>query len=480
MATNIEANKIALVVIPARSKFWVLWCLDYAVRLRLEGFQVDLLDLSGYSPHWYRKHIRKLLMTLKFNNRLETISKKVCTQYQIRYIKPPRHLNKFFPEIDKSERLAFLSLLDAQYAPTLGRRVTSENLLPQRTLEIETYFYQATKEIITSLCRRNRYSIIATANGRLVVSGAVKVAAIESTDTCQILDTSVNGRWTYQVFKPDYLEDLDFIPDQIDELWRKANSEKVSIAQEALSRKLQGYRLDAPTWVSAYTTKFDPSIKGDKKLAVIFPTSDWERPLHLVRDLRMTFEGDQQIAFAKFIKVAQGSGYKIIVRAHPHPGDPSREKIENSVWKEFCDERGLILIASESGIDSYDLMEKSDLNVSYVSSAAIDSIILKRPTLVLGRSEFSHLISPSFAQDEGQIIEKLGKASLVIEESQLYPWSYFQEKGQISVAIIEESSDGRTLYKGKEIEKIAFKTLRFSALKLKKLIYQLPKNKLKR
>ena len=102
MATNIEANKIALVVIPARSKFWVLWCLDYAVRLRLEGFQVDLLDLSGYSPHWYRKHIRKLLMTLKFNNRLETISKKVCTQYQIRYIKPPRHLNKFFPEIDKS------------------------------------------------------------------------------------------------------------------------------------------------------------------------------------------------------------------------------------------------------------------------------------------------------------------------------------------------------------------------------------------
>ena len=75
---------------------------------------------------------------------------------------------------------------------------------------------------------------------------------------------------------------------------------------------------------------------------------------------------------------------------------------------------------------------------------------------------------------------KWGKANLVIQESQLYPWSYFQEKGQISLAIIEESADGRTLFKGKEIEKIAFKALRISALKLKELIHQLPKNKLKR
>lgn len=473
--------KTALVVIPGRSQFWVLWCLDYAVILRQEGFHVDLLDLSAFSSAWYRKYLRKLLFALRFNNRLEVIAKKVCSDHGIRYIKPPESKignRSSLAPIVSFEKVAFLSLLDAQYAATLGRRITSEDLLPQETLDIETYFYQVARDMVASLCMKNHYEIVATANGRIVVSGAVKAAALESIGKCQILDTSVNGRWSYQVYKPDYLEDLEFIPLQIDELWQNAGLEKVQIAQKALEKKLKGFRLDAPTWTSAFSSSFDVSAEEGKKLAVIFPTSDWERPLHLMNDPRMTFGGDQQIAFATFSDAARLFGFKVIVRAHPHPGDSSREKIENSIWGRFCVENNLGFIASDSGIDSYDLMKKSNLNVSYVSSAAIDSIILNRPTLVLGRSEFSHLISDIFARDKSEILEILEESDLVVEKSRLYPWSYFQEKGQLSLQIIQLDTEGRVLYKGKEIEGIALKGLENSIIKLKELIQYLTRGKL--
>lgn len=470
MSESNNKNKTALVVIPARSQFWVLWCLDYAVVLRKEGFNVDLLDLSAFTPAWYRKYLRKILFALRFSNRLESIAKEVCLEHGIRYIKPRESKKKkssSFAAVSSLEKIALLSLLDAQYAATLGRRVTSEDLLPRETLESEKYFYQVARDIVTALCNKNQYEMVATANGRIVVSGAVKAAALESIGKCQILDTSVNGRWSYQAYKPDYLEDLEFLPIQIDELWQHANSEKARVAQEALDKKLKGFRLDAPTWTSAFSSIYEAMLKDGEKLAVIFPTSDWERPLHLMNDSRMTFGGDQQTAFATFSNVARRFGYKVIVRAHPHPGDLQREEIENSIWGKFCIENSLEFIASDSGIDSYDLMKKSNLNVSYVSSAAIDSIILGRPTLILGRSEFSHLLTEIFVQDENEITRKLEEKNLIMEKSRLFPWSYFQEKGQISLQIIQLDAEGGALYKGQEIEGVAFKGLhdRFSKLK---------------
>lgn len=355
------------------------------------------------------------------------------------------------------EAKKFLSLLDGELAPVTGVRLEStSDVTPKVLSKFENYYLQ-TKRIVTQLHRKKNYGLIATSNGRLIVGGAVAQAAFESKISLKVIDTPISARWAYEIYSNNFIENIHFLAKEIQTTWLNAGVGRERVAQIGLSNKLMGRKLQGQSWVHDFEPMNLEMYATNAPLAVLFPTTDLEIPLHELKESDASFGGSQEKAFGEFCIQAKRLGYKIVLRSHPHPGNIARASMENRIWSNFCKKNDISFIESESHVNSYELMRQSDLNVSYYSTTAIDSIILQKRTLILGFTEFGPLVPEICAYSPEEISNFLKSDIPIMEIERVYPWLYYQERGARRLENFEIDSKGGLTFGGMQLHVPRFK-----------------------
>jgi hypothetical protein len=453
------AKKKTLVVIPEMSSLWNVWCLDYAVKARLSGYDITILDLSDLNPIYFGNPKRRLARKISRRNRFDKIVEVISRENNITHLTSAifKAESDNLPNIIGERSIRFWDAIDSKYAMRIGRRIRKEEDIDAQLLLIEEYFYNLTAKIIFKVCSGQSYDQVIVANGMQGVAGAVVATADALGIPLGVLELVSDARFAYQVHPSNLREDPKFLQDDIQRVWDAADNSKYEIAENVLSEKLIGKRAGTVSWSSSFLPINKPLDISNSKVAVMFPTSDFERPLSSHLDKNATFQGSQLVAFATFSEIAKRFGYSLIVRGHPHPISPIKRQMEDDIWQPFCEEHSIHYISSGSHVNSYDLMMKSSLNVSYLSSCTLDSIILGGNTLTLARRDFTNLVPEICAFTPNEIEEKLRDPHLKIERSRIYPWAFHYKTAGEEVTLFNISDEsGAVFYKGKKVDAVRF------------------------
>jgi len=118
-----------------------------------------------------------------------------------------------------------------------------------------------------------------------------------------------------------------------------------------------------------------------------------------------------------------------------------------------------------SKVNSYDLINKSDLCATYCSSIGIEIVLAKKPFIMLGESDYSNYVLDSLAYSEQDLSKLFIDGAPTIAIDNLYPWAYWYSKGGESLQFFSVVISGQLTYEGKKLDQE-----RIIITKLKKII----------
>ena len=126
-----------------------------------------------------------------------------------------------------------------------------------------------------------------------------------------------------------------------------------------------------------------------QKLVVFFSSSGDE-----IAELDLAWEqffNSQENALKVLSKVcAEIPGTKVVVRTHPHMRLKPKQDLAD--WVEAVDSANVDLhIGPDSTVDSYELMRKADVVVTYGSTSGVEAGFLGKPVIVMGPSAYNKL-----------------------------------------------------------------------------------------
>jgi capsule polysaccharide export protein KpsC/LpsZ len=145
----------------------------------------------------------------------------------------------------------------------------------------------------------------------------------------------------------------------------------------------------------------------ERKQIVIFTTSDDEF-LGVSPDWDLPELQSQIEWLTKIAKLAISYQYKVIIRLHPNLRTKSRSLQRE--WSDLSNLRNLEMIKYNEPINSYNLINQSDLVISCGSTIAMEAGFLGKPVLSVGSGIYDGLHAVTKTQDL-KIIEDIFSAS---------------------------------------------------------------------
>ena len=173
------APRKTLVVIPEMSNIWNVWCLDYAVKARLSGDDITILDLSELNPIYYYSLKRRIARRILRRNRFDKIAGIIARENRISYLTYGFYKagSDNLPNIIEERSIRFWDAIDSKYAMRIGKRIRNEEDMDPQLLRLEEYFYNLTAKIIFKVCSGQGYNQVIVANGMQGVAGSVVATA---------------------------------------------------------------------------------------------------------------------------------------------------------------------------------------------------------------------------------------------------------------------------------------------------------------
>lgn len=458
----VESNNKCLVVIVERHALWNLWCIDFIKNSIKEKQKIEILNLSAFRLLRYKNNSKYLLTKLYRKNRIENILHRVANQHSIKIITPNiwERINSSKRDFHRETYVSFLNGLDSQYFEEMGTRITSEAQIAPRNLEHSIRVYNKVAEIVMRTINEREITKVIVPGGRTLIPNAVIEGAQNLGTACTILEQITSKDTRYFEYPLDFRQNRDSLQREIDETWAKAGNSKFEVARNHLKNKLRGDQLGFN-----FTKIFDSTLNilnpEERKLAVIFVSSGFEFVPTEVEKTGGQLGSDHQKEIVRtFSKIALEHGFSVVLRGHPpSAGFEKMYAAEDRGWADLCNEIGIAHLPSYSKVDSYKLMEMSNINVVYASTAGIDSILLGANTLVLGNTDWSHLVPELCAFDEQSIRNRFSSFQRIVDVKRIYPYAFFMECGGIKMSDVEYTSQRTLHFEGEEIGAPRFKTL---------------------
>ena len=234
----------------------------------------------------------------------------------------------------------------------------------------------------------------------------------------------------YQIFEKS-VHDVDERGDQIFKLWKNTNIQ--------LRNKFGKKYFDLPFTTSKINfnlagTKKNLSLNQNqsieldknKKKIVFFCSSNHE--FHAISN---DFNNDQlnkiwsnQIkAIRSVIKVLKKiSNYQFILRVHPSLTELQDEK---DTWAKFKKNKQIKIIDAESKINSFDLLKKADIVISYGSSLAVHAVYNGKTSISLRKHVFSKSGLILHPKNEKELLNFLIKKNKRHDKKKCYPYGNY-------------------------------------------------------
>jgi hypothetical protein len=440
-----------LVVITNGGIYWLLWTLDYINKLVDSGESVVVVDISEISAKYTIDRIYNRLRRLyRFNGGKKLIAT-LQHKSSIKIYRPRLKLTKNwrYRKFYLPSYVDFQNGLDAEYFEEVGQRVLQEDLLKKKILKRAKKVFNFTYGELIKVINHHKITDLVVSGGRTLIPAACIAAAKASKVNAHILES--NERDGYFLYPSNFRTNSSTIQKIILESWNNSINSKYKIAQDYLNVKL--FREDFKHMNYADTFVNDELLDELSKIqfVVFFLTSGFEFLSFPGNELLGDHGKSDQIKKVKmFSKIAKDFGFIPVVRGHPQrPGHEKLSAIDDPMWSNLCVEIGAIYISSERNTSSYELMKISALNAVYVSSAAIDSLILGAQTIVLGNAAYAHLVPELCAFDEDGIRDRFKSINRKIEIERVYPYAYHMATFGQAVTYASITDTGDLFYKGK-------------------------------
>jgi hypothetical protein len=458
-----------LVVVPDGNPVFPIWSIEYALKLVAEGNEVHFLNLQELNSFIFRRKFKKAVFEISRKNKSSHILSKLCKDNGI-----IEHKAEFLTVLSnkislKSESEEIFKLaMSSKYGAKFGSRYVSLDQIPTKTVDFERMFFDLAYQTTQNLIKTLKIERLTTVNGRLIVSAATVAAARNLEVPVQLLESVNLAGDRYHIFDRSP-HDLREMSEAHEILWSTSGDFREVEAQSYLDNRYGEPLITQSSKEYDFSQEFELKSRH-QKLASFFPTTETEFPVFSDFYTTSTFQASQQNAFRAFAAVAREFGFNVIVRAHPQNSDFQNIEInEDAIWRSLCSETGAEFISASSRINSYDLVNKSDICVTYCSSIGIEAVLMGKPLLILGESDYSEYMPKNQGFTVEEITKILETGVPVIPVSNLFPWALWQLRGGIELQLFSIDPGWRLRFGGKSVDeaRIWYRVLKYIARKLR-------------
>jgi hypothetical protein len=163
---------------------------------------------------------------------------------------------------------------------------------------------------------------------------------------------------------------------------------------------------------------------ANKLYCVFYATSEWENSAINKNSKEGEFNS-QAVAFEKVTEFLNSMGYLVILKKHPKRGN--KESRGDKVWDSLNPSLNFIVLNEKSTVDVHELIKEAKLNIFWKSSLGIESIILGKPTLVMGKPVWLDVNWNIHAWKSEDLFKLFNFDKLIIDSSNLIYWYLFQK-----------------------------------------------------
>lgn len=259
---------------------------------------------------------------------------------------------------------------------------TRNKLLPRLiTQYVESYYLTKT------LIQTNNIDTLLVFNGRFINENAAAAAAIEIGAKVIYYERPRLNTYIASYHSPHSINGFSL---ELRESLQNAKCEDVvHVANEWYQKRIKRQDPEIIQFQTGWGNdwpKFLDNIDGN--LISIFPTSDDEF-FGISEDWDLPENITQRNWISDFARKATSNGYLVVIRLHPNLLTKSKRLIKS--WSDLEEIQGVRLIMPNSEVDSYRLIEASDLVVTCGSTIAMEAGYLGASVLSIGSGIYDDL-----------------------------------------------------------------------------------------
>jgi len=420
----------ALVVNPLSNWWSYGLTLELASRLKKDGHRVHYLDLGPIVPNSLQVNSEDVTSTWRFKKPDTRINEFLAKQgiEPVQSFRSDTSINPL-PNFETLSQLRSWAFEGKAFGAIISAAMSGT--LKQRDFDVRTHAALIQEHVLASIQISNviRWSVselspnlVGTTNDRLVGAGISllesRVANIETliaywgSDEGRLV-TYANSLYSPEEWRAFIAKKWESVPPTHNQL-TNLDSE-IELAGQVGFTSSQNFK---PSSVS----ELNGTPKSRPKSLAFFATTPWE-----YSGLTQYPEGyfvDQIAAVRSILEILDPEVWTVFVRHHP-PRRGEKPKAEVDSWESLRSFPNLVEIAPDSQVDSYKLMDESDINAVWVSTLGAESIARGKRTLVLGRP---YWLDPSWScatptpDALGRFLEDMSRT---IDPSLLRPYLHY-------------------------------------------------------
>jgi hypothetical protein len=234
--------------------------------------------------------------------------------------------------------------------------------------------------------------IVYVLNGRNSFSAPVVLYCKKNNITFRVFDITYLHS-TYHLIENNTPHHLENRRKEINDTWEKSSishDKKIKIGYSFFENQRKGINETDPSYIGLQNKEIDHELIKEKEVISFFNSSidefaavpGWEDYLHIFNDEVEAIE-----TICNHYKNDQSKIF--ILRIHPNL--KYLNNTQNRELEKLKQLKNLIIIAPESPIRSYSLLDKSDKIITFGSTIGIEACYYGKPVISLGLSFYEHL-----------------------------------------------------------------------------------------
>jgi hypothetical protein len=287
-----------------------------------------------------------------------------------------------------------------QVHPDGDTPMTDEFMWPGKWVDLAAKSFAYVFDQVTELIKRLDITVVALYNGRFLHDRAVAAAAQRL--RIPLLNYDLGGNQTNFDLTIDDTHDWEALQRRMLSLYERWDpAERDALGSSWFLERTQHIDPTNARFVEAQKIGSMIELPKDKKIVVYFSSSGDE-----IIELDLNWDayfGGQENALRLLSKIcSEDPNIFLVVRSHPH----KRHKPTNDVkeWLAAVEEASPdIHLDPHSDVDSYALMRRADVVVTYGSTSGIEAAFAGKPVAVMGPSAYNILGAASSVTNEDEL-----------------------------------------------------------------------------
>ncbi len=415
--------------------------------------QTPLRDVGWQSHHLIAGLLRSPTIDLRAKQALEAAGLEASTFIQPQPWSAPQSV---LPRIEATYRSALRQLTYRgapmgrgilQVPPNPDVPVTDEYSWPLRYVERAARSYAfAFDQTIAAIDRTNATSIFAY-NGRFLHDSAVAAAAEQR--GLPVLSYDTGGLDTDFDLTIDATHDWSALQDRMKQMLAAWPGEEAHNVGSEWFTDRRNHTEEANKHFTGAQKIGQGIDRSPQEVVVTYFSSSGDEIAELDLDWA-DFFGGQPGALLAVAEACRECDYRLVVRTHPHKRFKPQEDVRE--WHLAVDAAKPDLHLDEySDIDSYTLMDQSDVVITYGSTTGVEAGFAGRPVIVMGPSAYDELGCAVRVRTDDELRQAMIEKVPPRQDSAL-PYGLMMKRRGFTYEYVQRLADGSRMLAGQTID----------------------------